>query len=388
MIVTLVSLTYPLSRLSIFRILPQGWSTRLVDAIPSPLFDYLAKRASLQFAQLARLEGFRIRWTKLGEDIVFANGVAFCIRPTYKCQYAWVEAFKTDDGATLWTCSVPNPVWKKGLSTKWKLLAWQDEVWAVALSAGKINALDPKNGELLWEHDFRFPIWDMHQGKKVAFIVHGKGVFCFEPKARRVLWEIRGENAFIKMTVIDEWLRVFVNPHGNEPAYTRWFSLEDGKPVSQPPKIKLTETGEFPKSVEGLLEFHKDAGVVGRTKDLILIGAEIKTERLIAFDAKSGKVVWEVKTEISETHCCGHNFQLFPTDELLFYCVTSNHSHHVGEGSQIFAIDPKSGKVVAKVEWVDPIEGRRETLEILKVEGKQVFVRLGSDLLCKLELVL
>ncbi|MFN3420430.1 MAG: hypothetical protein ACK40X_01720, partial [Armatimonadota bacterium] len=163
--------------------------------------------------------------------------------------------------------------------------------------------------------------------------------------------------------------------------------LEDGKPASRPPQIKLTEVERFPKSVEGLLECYKNAGVVGRTKDLILIGAEIETERLIAVDAKSGKAVWEVKTEISATHCCGHNSRLFLTDELLFCCVTSNHSHHINEGSQLFAIDPKSGKVVAKAEWIAPIEGRRETLEILRVEGKQIFVRLGLDVLCKLELV-
>lgn len=384
-IVALVSLTHPLSRLSVFRLLPREWSTRLIDAIPSPLFDHLAKRASLHFAQSARLEGFRIRWTKLREDIVFASGIAFCLQPTYKCQCAWVEAFKTDDGVALWTCSVPNPVWEKGLSTKWKLLAWQDEVWAVPLSAGKINALDPKRGRLLWEHDFGFPIWGMHQGKEVAFIIHGKSGLCFEPKARQLLWEIREEN--ISFKVIDKWLQVFADSYGNEPAYTRWFSLEDGKPVSQPPKIKLTEMEKLPKSVEGLLERYKDAGVVGRTKDLILIGDEIGTERLIAVDAKSRKVVWEVKTEISDTHCCDHDFQLFLTDELLFYRVTGNHSLHIVEGSQLFAIDPRSGKVVAKAEWVDPTEGRGESLETLRVKGKQVFVRPGMDLLCKSELV-
>lgn len=195
MIVALVSLTHPLIRLSVFRLLPREWSTRLIDAIPSPLFDYLAKRASPHFARSARLEGFLIRWTKLREDIVFTNGIAFCLQPTYKCQCAWVGAFKTDDGVALWTCSVPNPVWEKGLSTKWKLLAWQDEVWAVPLSAGKINALDSKSGKLLWEHDFGFPIWGMHQGKEVAFIIHGKSVLCFEPKARQALVAIMTSNS-------------------------------------------------------------------------------------------------------------------------------------------------------------------------------------------------
>ena len=385
-IVVLVSLAYPLSRLSVFRILPGEWSIRLIEAMPNPLFEYLAERVSFQSA---RLKGFRIRWAKFGKDAVFVNDIVICLQPIYELtesrQYAWVKAFKVkafkkDDGATLWTCSIPNPV-----RTDWKLLAWRDEAWAVALSAGEINALDPKSGKLLWKHDFGFPIWGIHEGKKVAFIVHGKGVLCFEPETRRTLWEIREEN--VSTEVIDKWLQVFANPYGDKPAYTRWFSLEDGKPVSQLPKIKPTKTEKFPKSVERLLKYYKEAGIVGRTEDLILIGAEIGTERLIAVDTKNGKVVWEVKTEISDTHCCGHNFQLFLTDELLFYCVTSNHSHHTGEGSQLFAIDPRSGKVVAKAEWINPVNGQREAFSVLKVEGKQVFVCLELGLLCKLELV-
>lgn len=380
-IVALVSLTYPLSRLSIFRILPYEWSTRLIEAMPNSLLGYLAKRVSLQ---CARLKGFCIRWAKWGEDAVFVNDITICLQSIHQ-KYARVEAFKKDDGATLWTCSIPNPVWEKGLDTDWKLSAWRDEVWAIALNAGEINALDLKSGKLLWKHEFWFPIWGIHKGKKVAFIVHEKGVLCFEPKTRRTLWEIREEN--VSTRVIDKWLQVFANPYGDEPAYTRWFSLEDGKPVSRPPKIKPTKTEKFPKSVERLLKHYKEVGIVGRTKNLILIGAEVGTERLIAVDAKSGKMVWESKTEISSAHCCGRNFQFFLTNELLFYCVTSNHSSHTGEGSQLFAIDPRSGKVVAKAEWINPIEQRREAFEILKVEGKQVFVHLDGDLLCKLELV-
>ncbi|MFN3422881.1 MAG: hypothetical protein ACK40X_14305, partial [Armatimonadota bacterium] len=212
-IVALVSLTYPLSRLSVFRALPREWSTRLIEAMPSSLSEYLYERSSLQFAQSAQLKGFRIRWAKLGEDIVFSNSIAFRLQPICESdgiyRYALVEAFKMDNGVTLWTCSIPNPIWEKGLSTNWKLLAWQEEVWAIALSAGKISALDPKSGKLLWEHEFGLPIWEIHEGEEVVFIAHEKGVLCFEPKARQVLWEIRGENAFIKVTVIDEWLQVF-----------------------------------------------------------------------------------------------------------------------------------------------------------------------------------
>lgn len=387
---------YPWSRISVFRLFPET----TLSIMPDSVGIFLAKRV---FHQSVKLQKFRICWLKVNwlkvksEDVAFVdNKIAICLlsvyRPikdanTWRCQYARIEAFETDDGSTLWTYTIPNPICERGGSTEWSLVVRNDEVWVIAINAGQINALDSRTGKPLWKYDFGFPIWKVEQhGKRVVFVRHGEGIICFEPRAKRVLWEIREENAHIEIKVIDQWLQVFVNPYGDKPAYTRWFSLEDGKPAKQPPEVKKQEGREIPDCVKQWLKRYKEAGIVGQKGDLFLIGAEIKTERLIAIDAKSGKVKWEAKTDISQVHCCGHNYQIAFAGKLLFYCVTSNHSHHSGEGSQLLAVELETGRIAAKAEWICPFDGRRRAVRIVRVDNGQVIV--ASDFwICKLELI-
>lgn len=395
-IIGFVSLMYPWSRVSVFRYfryLPES----VVLKVPKPIMTFALKRVVFKSA---KLQGFRIRWIKIAgvKEVTLSDDAIIYLESIDKpfkrgslvwgAQYAQVEALKVDDGITLWTRTIPNPLWEKGLSTNWKLLTWQqNEIWVIALNAGQINALDIHTGKLLWKHDFGFPIWGIKQGKQVVFLIHGEGILCFEPKAKRILWEIRNENSRIESRVIDCWLQVFVNPYGSKPAYTRWFSLEDGRPIEHRPEVKRQKREEIPKCVKQRLKCYKEvdieAGIVGQKDGLFLIGAEVGTERLIAVDAKSGKVRWEVRTEISAAHCCGHNYQIAFVDKLLFYCVNSNHD---SEGSQLLVVEVETGKVVAKAEWIEPFEGRREAIGIFRVENREVIVASGFWA-CKLELV-
>ncbi|MCS7254027.1 MAG: PQQ-binding-like beta-propeller repeat protein [Armatimonadota bacterium] len=387
-VIGFVSVMYPWSRVSIFRLPLVGdtaWSV-----VPTSVKIFVVKRI---FFKSAKLEGFQVRWVKVGEVVTFSDNNAICLlsvdKPVkgalWSRQYAQVEAFRMDDGSTLWTCTIPNPVWEKGESIVWELLTMGNEVWVIATSVGQINALDSQTGKLLWKYDFGFPIWRIEKGEQVVFVGHRSGILCFEPKDKRVLWEIHEEKAYIDSKVIDHLLQVFINPYEDRPAYTRWFSLKDGKPTERPPEVKRQKGEEIPNCVKQWLKRYKEASIVGQRNGLFLIGAENGTERLIAVDAKSGKAKWEVKTEISQAHCCGHNYQIAFAGKFVFYCVSSNHSFHPGEDSQLLAVNLETGSVTAKAEWIDPFRGQREEIRLLRVNNGQVIV--ASDFwVCKLDL--
>lgn len=385
-IVSFVSVMYPWSRISVFRLLPDV----ALLVIPESVLIFSSKRV---FRRSARLQGFQVRWMKPGENVAFMDNIAISLAnigkgaEKFRSYYARIEAFKEDDGSTLWTCTIPNPLWEKGESTEWDLLTRDNEVWVIATNAGQINALDYRTGKLMWRYDFGFPIEIEQQGKQVVFVRHREGIFCFEPKAKRVLWEICEESAHIEIKVIDQWLQVFVNPYGNKLAYTRWFSLEDGKPLGRPPEVKRQKGKEIPECVKQWLKPYKEASIIGQKGDVFLIGAEIETEKLIAVNAESGEVKWEAKTEISLAHCCGHNYQIAFADKFLFYCVTSNHTFHPGEGSQLLAVEMETGKIVAKAEWISPFDKRRDIIRIVKVDNEGVIVASGFWFFCRLELI-